>query len=235
MRALPAALVLALASTAVAADATGLMVRERTNANGAVTEVTTYYTADKVITDAPRQRTVVDLSAKTVTMVDKAAKSYAVAPFDAMGRQGEAMRQRFTAMPEEQRKKIVGDAADAKVKPTGKSETILGRPAKEYEISAGPVTGLVWVVEGVAVPAGRAAWEKQQSGIRPYVRPIDRYTDAIAGMKGVVVRKATTMTVDGTPKPISEQEVVELKETAPPADMLGVPEGFNKVALPGID
>ena len=54
-------------------------------------------------------------------------------------------------------------------------------------------------------------------------------------MKGVVVRKATTMTVDGTPKPISEQEVVELKETAPPADVLGVPEGFNKVALPGIN
>ena len=81
------------------------------------------------------------MTAKTVTMVDKAAKSYAVAPFDAMGRQGEAMRQRFTAMPEEQRKKIVGEAADAKVKPTGKSETILGRPAKEYEIGAGARDG----------------------------------------------------------------------------------------------
>src|SRR5262245_39688122 len=235
MRSLTAALLLSLATPALAADATGLMVRERTNANGTVTEITTYYTADKVVTDAPRQRTVVDLTAKTVTMIDKSARSYAVAPFDALARQGETMKQRFAAMPEEQRKKIVGDAADAKITPTGKTETILGRPAKEYQISAGPVSGLVWVAESVAMPAAKAALDKEQAGLRPYVRAIDRYADAIAGMKGVAVRKATTITADGTSKPISEQEVVELKEMPPPAEMLSVPEGFNKVGVPGLN
>lgn len=235
MRSVAAVFVLYLATAAVAADAAGLMVRERTNANGSVTEITTYYTADKAVTDGPRQRTVVDLTAKTVTMVDKAARSYAVAPFDAMRRQGETMRQRFASMPEEQRKKIAGDGAEAKTTPTGKSETILGRPAKEYEIRSGPVTGLVWIAEGVTVPAAKPAWDKEQAGMRPYTRPIDGYSDAVAAMKGLAVRKATTMTVDGTPKAISEQEIVEIEEMVPPAEMLTVPEGFNKVGLPGLN
>src|SRR4029453_9679347 len=81
-----------VAAAASAADK-GLMVRERTNSNGKVMEVTTYYTADKRVIDAPRQRTIVDLSAKTMTMIDKAARSYTVTTFDAMRRRGDGMGQ----------------------------------------------------------------------------------------------------------------------------------------------
>jgi Domain of unknown function (DUF4412) len=225
-----------VAAAASAADK-GLMVRERTNSNGKVMEVTTYYTADKTVIDAPRQRTIVDLSAKTMTMIDKAARSYTVTTFDAMRRQGDVMRQQLAAQPEDQRKKVLGpavEAAEVKTQATGKSDTILGHPAKEYEVQAGPVSGLVWMAAGVAVPAAKQAWDKQQAAMRPFSRAMDRYTDAVAALGGFPVRTATTMKVEGTPDRVSEKEVLEIKEAAPPPDMLAVPEGFNKVTLPGL-
>jgi hypothetical protein len=234
MRNLAALLALVLAAASVHA-ADGLLVRERTTANGSVTEVTTYYTADKVVTDAPRQRTVIDLTAKTVTLIDKAAKSYALVTFDALRRQGKTMRERFDAMPEDARKKMTGDGASATIKQTGKTATILDHPAKEYEIKSGPVSGLVWMAEDVKVPAAKPTWDKEQASMRPYARPVDNYGDAIAGLKGIAVRKATTLTAEGAQKPISEQEVAELREATPPADALTVPEGFSKTELPGLN
>src|SRR4029453_14838040 len=83
---------LVVVAAASAADK-GLMGPQATNPNGKVMEVTTYYTADKRVIDAPRQRTIVDLSAKTMTMIDKAARSYTVTTFDAMRRRGDGMGQ----------------------------------------------------------------------------------------------------------------------------------------------
>jgi hypothetical protein len=222
------ALLLVPAARAAGGD---LTVRERYVTDGQTTEVTNYYTADKSINDGPRQRTVVDMTAKTVTMIDKASHSYAVTTFDSMLQQGETMRQRVESAPPDVRQRMTGGDVSVTTKPTGKTEKIAGRDAKQYTIEAGPVSGEVWVAD-VKMPAGKDAWDKQSAKIRPFARPTDRFADAILALPGLPMRKVTTVTA-GDRKSTTTSEVTEVSEQSPPPDALTVPEGFNLVKLPG--
>jgi hypothetical protein len=230
VRLLAFALLLVPAARAAGGD---LTVRERIVSDGKTAESTTYYTADKNVSDGPRQRTVVDLTAKTVTMIDKESHSYAVATFDAMLQQGETMRQRVESAPPDVRQRMTGGDVSVTTKPTGKTEKIAGRDAKQYTIEAGPVSGEVWVAEDVKAPAGKEAWDKQSAKIRPFARPADRFADAIVALPGLPMRKVTTVTA-GDRKSVTTIEVVEVSEKAPPPEALAVPEGFNLVKLPGL-
>ena len=209
-----------------------LTVRERTVNDTNTIEATSYYTADKTVSINPRQRTIVDLGAKTVTMIDLQSKSYAVTSFDDMRKQGEAMRQRFESAPPEQRERLTGGDPAVTTTPTGRSETIAGHEAKEYTIEVGPVSGQVWVAESITVPASKPTWDKESAAIRAFARPVDRYADAMAALPGLVLRRVTTIT-SGDRKSVTTTEVVELSAQGPPPEALVVPEGFNKVNLPG--
>jgi hypothetical protein len=222
------ALLLVPAARAAGGD---LTVRERTVIDGKTIESTNYYTADKSVTDGPRQRTVVDMTAKTVTMIDKASRSYAVTTFDAMLQQGETMRQRVESAPPDVRQRMTGGDVSVTTKPTGKTEKIAGRDAKQYTIEAGPVSGEVWVAD-VKTPAGKDAWDKESAKIRPFARPVDRFADAILALPGLPMRKVTTVTA-GDRKATTTSEVTEVSDQSPPLDALTVPEGFNLVKLPG--
>src|SRR5262249_39731238 len=122
---LPVAFALLLLSAARAAGG-DLTVRERIGTDRKTSETTAYYPADKNVSDNPRQRTVVDLTAKTVTMIDKDSHSYAVTSFDALLQQGETMRQRVETAPPDVRQRMTGGEVSVTTTPTGKTEKIAG-------------------------------------------------------------------------------------------------------------
>ncbi len=211
---------------------TDLAVRERSSGGGRVAEQTTYYAGRKTVVDGERQRTVIDLDAKTITMIDKASKSYAVTTFDNVRGQGDALKKRFDALPPEEQQKMTGGDQPVTTKATGKTEQIAGYEATEYLVEVGPLSGSIWVTEAVEPPAVKHDWETTSSSMRGFTRIIDRFSDALLGLKGLPLRKVIT-TTRGDDKSVGTTEVLEVIASPVPAEMLTVPEGYNKVALPG--
>src|SRR5262249_7829812 len=133
-------------------------------------EETVYLAGDLMVTDGANVRTIVDLGKHTVTTIDKPRRSYSVLTFDDLSAQVEAMRKAIENAPPEARKNmsvIFDDSTQVTIKPTGKTETIAGKPAKEYALSGGPYTGTIWTTDAVEKPPAFQKWksvEKSRGG-----------------------------------------------------------------------
>ena len=228
-----------LAALACGRSPSDLAIHERTSIEGPdakTREVTRYYGTKKVVTEGQRQRTIIDLDARTMTLIDKQAKAYILTGFDDLAKQTEALRTAFSRLPEEVQKQQLASDVQVTTKPTGRTEQILGYTATEYVVDAGSLHGSIWVAERLAVPPGKREWDSVSASLRGVTRLGDRFSDAIAELKGVPLRQtiATQSGKDGEPPTQEVTEVVSVSTEAPAADTLRVPDGFTKWTLPNL-
>jgi hypothetical protein len=187
---------------------------------------TQYFGGRKMVTDDARERSIVDLAAGTLTVVDKEKETYSVVAFDELRRRGTDAAERLKELPPEARR-LLGLDAEVKLTPTGRSERIAGYPAREYALDAGPTRGSVWVADGLAQPEEARAWQRLSAAFGGPGRPGSVLGAELAKLPGLPLR--TTLTVAlGSGATTSTTEVVEIRHAGPPAAMLGVPAGFTK-------
>ncbi len=222
------AVAVALPSWALAGD---LILRQRTTLTGGPRpapprEQTQYFSGRTMVIDDDDARSIVDLSAKTLTVVDKRQRTYTVTSFDDLRARAEAMRRRLRTMPPEARQ-MLGMDARVSVEATGKREEIAGHGAREHRVSAGPATGSVWVTDEVAMPAGTQEWEQLSATLGGRDAPGAKLAEALAELKGIPLRSIMTVAT-GQSRMTSTTEVVEVREAPAPPDVLRVPDGFRK-------
>jgi hypothetical protein len=225
---------LALAAPAVAADK-DLMLRQRAFGPGSPEggeEQSEYFSGDRIVIASPTRRAIVDLKAQTWTLIDPKQKTYTVMTFDELRYMAERAAKALEALPPEVRKNLALDTPIS-VQPTGKSERIAGYTAREYEVSGGAASGNVWITDEITMPAQVREWEKVSSSLGVAQGAGGSLAAAIAKLNGVPLR--TRMTVAMGPRKVeSGTEVLEVREATPPADLLTVPAGFKKAALPAL-
>jgi hypothetical protein len=239
MRASSALVAPALLLTAVA-QAGDLTIRQRTTTGGGTNTVTReetqYAHGDTLVIDSKDQRTIVDVAAKTMTIADKAKKTYFVLTFDEMRAQADAVQKKLQEMPPQERgmmSEMLGNGAPVTLQPTGKRETIAGYDASEYALSGGPFRGAVWTTEALALPEGVRKWRELSASATSERGPGRQLADALAHAKGIPLR--TTMQATIGPGTFSTAtEAVEVTTAPPPPDVLVVPPGFTKVAPPAL-
>jgi Domain of unknown function (DUF4412) len=206
-------------------------------------EAMEYWSGNKVVRDDPRMRTIMDLSAKTVTMVDKARKTYFTQTFDEMRHHAEEMRNEMKKQLENlppQAKQMMGamgmknmmeEGPPVAVKPTGKSEKIAGYETKEYQLEGGNVSGSVWVTDALQPPQGAEEMQAFAKAMGGLPGPGSKLAQAMTEVKGFPLR--TTMNIAmGQQKFVSTTEVEQVSEKAPPADVMKIPDGFKKISPP---
>ena len=231
------ALALVLALCAAPAQARDLVVRQRvtSDVNGRTSqhESTEYLTATQSVHDDAGNRVTVDLQARTLTLLDKKEHTYSVTPLDEVRERSERlaaeMQKRLANLPPQARRMLGAAEPAARITPTGKTERIAGYEAKEYTVDAGGVHGSVWMTEALERPGNLADWQRYAQGAIP--GPAGKLAAAMARIKGFPLR--TTITEAAGPMRMSTTtEVLEVREQAPPADVLTIPAGYRKTGGP---
>jgi hypothetical protein len=227
-------LVLGCLLVASIAAANDLVIRQRSsNSLGAPAGEETVYLADNtIVTDSTAMRTIVDLGKKTITSADKSNRTYSVLTFDELNAQLDALRAAVKQMPPEARTQfgalVDDDASPVSIKATGKTETIAGYPTKEYALSGGPYSGSVWTTEAIERPGAFEKWKDLDKSRGGAARQLG---EAMAKAKGFPLR--TRIETKEGPRPFSlSNEVLQVTQGPTPADMLKVPAGFTKQAVP---
>lgn len=225
-QALVFAMVLGISAVPARAE-TNLILHQRvTVGSGAPYEETQFFSDGKSVRDDPQQRTVVDLDAKSITTLTKASKMYKVARLDDVRRQDEEQRANLARLPAAARKTLGIDEPVA-LKPTGQTQEIAGYKAKEYAISAGGVSGTVWVTDAIDPGAGAYAWENR-AGLTGGARggPAGKLAEALARLKGLPLR--TVLTVgSGAARVTTTIDVLQIEKKALPDDLLEVPRDYR--------
>lgn len=228
------ALVVGCLLLASAADAKDLVIRQMaTNVltGPTPTEETVYLVGDTIVTESAALRQIVDLEKKTVTTADKANKTYMVRTFDDLRAQADEIRKRLDSLPPESRKQLAAlfdDTEPVIIKPTGKTETIAGYPAKEHSVRGGPYDGSVWTTDAVETPP---SFTRMKSIEQLRGGAARRLGEAMEKLEGFPLRMRIEMKAGPQPFTVSN-EVLEVKEGSAPADVRKVPAGFTKTAVP---
>jgi len=211
-----------------------LMVRQRAMSGfGGVSpsEETVYLSGNQIVTDSDTTRTIVDLDKKTITAVDKRKRTYSMLTFDELTAQMDALRNSIDKMPEEMRRQVsplFEEGEPVVVTPTGKTETIAGHKANEHKLSGGPYSGAVWTTQDLDTPPQFKKWKAIEQSRGGAAR---RLGEAMEKVTGFPLR--TKLQVKTAAEPIElSNEVLEVREASPPADVMKVPDGFTKQAPP---
>jgi hypothetical protein len=225
-----------LAGAALAGD---LTLRQRTTTTGGgrslAREETQYAHGDLLVIDAPDTRTIVDVGANTMTVADKQAKTYFVMTFDDMRRQADAVQARANEMPPDVKKmldEMLGTGATVTVERTGKRDTIAGHVANEYTLSAGPFRGSIWTTDAITLPEGVRKWRELSASATAPAGPARPLAQALAQVKGVPLRTGMAATLGRGGSITTATEVLEVRTTEAPADVLRIPPGFTKASPP---
>jgi len=212
-----------------------LIVRQRSATGLAGTtprEETVYLAGTKVVTDSPAMRTIVDLDARTITAIDKTKRIYTVTTFDELKAQMEAVRAAMERMPPEARARmgwLLDEGPPVTLKPTGKTDTIAGYPAKEYAIAGGPYGGAVWTTDAIPTPPEFQRWKtiEQSSGVAQ--GPGRRLGEAMSTLSGFPLRsRIEAKTGPQSQSFVVSTEVLEVKDGSAPKEMVEVPSGFTR-------
>ena len=191
--------------------------------------MTEYITDTRRITDDPEHRTIVDLDAKTITMLDKKQNTYTVTTFDELHRQMDEARKHLDALPPEARRMMQGSGGDVSLEPTGKTEKIAGYDAREYAIRGTGISGSVWVSEAISTPAKAADWDRFRGAVGGQMGPGAKLGEAMAKVNGFAlrtqVRYATGPVASGF-----DTEALSVAQQSPPADVTTLPANARKLA-----
>jgi hypothetical protein len=236
MRTCGAVLVVGLALVAAdPARAGDLIVRQRSAGarDGQVTpwrEQTQYFAGETVVMEDARLRTIVDLAAGTLTVVDKTDRTYTVDVLEELRARVERTREAVGATDAQDRAAL-GVDTPATVEATGRTRTIAGRPAAEYTIRASRGRARVWIGTDLEVPDGARRWRELSAGLHVFVRPGTNLETEVARLKGLPLRTDLTLKVPrarGWQTVKTWSEVVEVRETPVPAELRTVPTGFTE-------
>ncbi len=229
--------VLLVAATA-AAQAGDLTVRQRTTMGGATTrEETQYAHGHLLVIDGPDTRTIVDVNARTMQVADKRTRTWFAMTFDDLRRQADAVQRRARAMPPEARKmldELLGSGDTVRLEPTGRRETIAGYEATEQALAGGPFRGSIWTTDAVPVPDGVRKWRELSADSTGAAGPARPLTQALARVRGLPLRTSMTANVGGSTF-ATATEVLEVRRTPVPREVLEIPAGFEKVAAPAVE
>ena len=215
------------------AGAGDLTIRQRVSGTGEPNgprEETQYLTATKRITDSVDARLIIDLDTQTMLVATKPKKSYQVLTFDEIRQQTQALRTRFESLPPDAKKMLPDFDGEVTVKPTGKTDTLLGHPAKQYAVASGLATGDIWVTDDLIPPGDVVAWQTAMTTMSGPHGPGGKLAAALAQLKGLPLKSTFTTNVGPTNKMTVVTEVLEVTTAAPPASALAVPAGFEKAA-----
>jgi hypothetical protein len=188
-------------------------------------EARLYWSSNKRVTDQDNRRLIFDLETKTVTVIDKEHKVYAVRTFDEVLEQRDALNQRFEALPAAEREQLGLDKPIALTR-SGRTEKIAGYDAIEYLIKGGPISGSVWVAEALQPAPAWREWERVIANVESSGYAGRQLSEEVAKLKGFAVRTAVTLNLGEQQLPLTI-EVVEVTNTALPPEVLVVPEGFQ--------
>ena len=226
---------LGLLLVATSADAGDLVVHQRstTSLSGSGSrDETVYLTRDVVVTDSTAARTIVDLERRTITSVDKPRRAYAVVTFDEIAAQMDALRKQAAQMPPEVRRQmgpLLDDGPPVTVKATGKRATIAGYPAVEYALEGGPYVGSVWATDAIPTPPAFQKWKAIDRNSAPGAGR--QLGEAMEKIRGFPLRTRIETHTPGQTVVLSN-EVIDVKEAAPPAEVLSVPKGYVREQTP---
>jgi hypothetical protein len=222
--------------TARAGDLT-LRQRTTTTAGGQshVRDEMQYVHDGLLVIDAPDTRTIVDVDARTMTVADKARRTYMVMTFDDVKRQAEEVQRRADRMPPDVKSMLddmLGAGKSIAVTPTGKQDNIAGYSAREFVISGGPFRGSIWTTDTIALPEGVRRWRELAASATAQAGPARPLAEALAKVQGTPLRTGMAATLGRDDSFTTATEVLEVRTAAPPADVLRVPPGFTKTAAP---
>jgi hypothetical protein len=216
------------------ASAKDLMVRQRSVSgfgSPAPMEDTVYLAGDRIVTDSDVTRQIIDLEKKTITGIDKRKQTYTILTFDELKAQVDAVRQSIDKLPPEVRTQVRAffeEGEPVTVTPTGKTETIAGYKATEHKLSGGPYSGAVWATRDLETPPEFKKWKAIEQSRGGAAR---RLGEAMEKVSGFPLR--TRLQVKTAAEPIElSNEVLEVREASPPADVTKIPAGFTKQTPP---
>jgi hypothetical protein len=137
-------IVLAFTAAGSPARATseGLAIRQRINVSGMQRpdrEQTLYYTPAVRITDDVRTTSIIDLDRRTVTFIDKQAKTYSVTTFDELAARDDRHDDRVRELPPQVRD-MVESGDPVKITPTGRTLEVAGQATREYKVESRGMT-----------------------------------------------------------------------------------------------
>jgi hypothetical protein len=232
------AMSLVLMGVALGGDLT-LRQRTTTTSSGQsfTREERQYAHGDLLVIDAADTRTIVDVSAQTMTVADKEKKTYFVMTFEDMRRQAEAVQSRAAKMPPDVKKmldEMLGVGAKFTLKPSGKRDTIAGYDTAEYTLSGGPFRGSIWTTDAIETPDGVRRWRELSAAATASAGPARPLAQALSQVKGTPLRVGMAATT-GRGSFSTASEVFEVSTKPVPSDVLAVPRGFTRIATPPLE
>jgi hypothetical protein len=181
-----------------------------------------YWGARTRVHDDAHRRLIFDLDAKTVTFVDKGARTYIVRTLD------EVLRKRNRPQPDT-------IAADLVLTRTENTEQIAGYPSRQYTFTGGRVRGSVWVTEAVRPPPVWREWEPVIAYLEGSFAGGEGVTKAVADLNGYPLRTMLSFVGSGPQSNITAE--VSAVAFGPPAeDLTVIPADYrraNDVPVPG--
>lgn len=190
--------------------------------NAAAGETGMLYWGSRIrVSDDSRKRLIFDLDAKTLTFLDKAARTYMVRTLDEIARK--------------YRDRVSPDGATAVLAATGKTEPIAGYDAREYTFASDRVRGAVWISDELRPPPAWKEWERIIAFLEGVPAGGTGVTAAVEGLGGYPLRTVLTFGAGAKEGTITTQ--ISAVSPGPPAeDLTAIPENFRRatdIQLPG--
>lgn len=181
-----------------------------------------YWGARTRVHDDVRTRLIFDLDAKTVTFMNKGARTYIVRTLD------EVLRKRNRAQPDT-------IAANLVLARTENTERIAGYPTRQYTFTGGRVRGSVWVTQDVRPPSVWREWEPLIAHLEGSFAGGEAVARAVADLNGYPLRMVLSFGGSGAQSNITAE--VSAVTFGPPAeDLTVIPADYrraNDVPIPG--
>lgn len=225
-------ILIVLASTAAGPEARatseGLAIRQKINVSGMQRpdrEQTLYYTPAVRITDDVRTTSIIDLDRRTVTFIDKQAKTYSVTTFEELAARDDRHDDRVRELPPKVRD-MVESGDPVKITPTGRTLEVAGQETREYKVESRGMDGSVWIAEDLDIGDRAQEWLRVSDLFGGTLTPGGKLDRALAERKGVVLRRQIRI----DPLPLVVVEALEVKREVPPSSLRRVPSGFTQVS-----
>jgi len=192
-----------------------------------------WITSDKIAIMSEKQKVIMDMDKKIMTMVNHETKSIAGMPMDFsknMDKKGD-----MSAEEKAEFQQFMGKMMqmDVKVEETNERKKIGKWNCRKYlqtiNMSMGTTTSEIWVTEDIKVD--EELYTKYSVGILAQMpgmsQNISAITQELKKIKGVHVYSEQTMTMMGQPMK-STIELIEIKEEKAPSNVFDLPTGYKK-------
>lgn len=193
----------------------------------------TWITSDKIVTMNEKQKTIIDMNMKSITMVNHEKKVIVNMPMDFsknMDKQGD-----MSSEEKAQFQQFMGKMMqiNVKVEETNERKNIGNWNCRKYlqtiNMSMGTTKSEIWATEDIKVDED--IYAKYSAGMLAQLPGMSQnmgaVTDELKKIKGVHVYSEQTITMMGQPMK-STIELLEFKEGKAPSNLFDLPTGYKK-------